>query len=67
VIVADRTGQIRDNPGIGPLPKGDLEIVALCNGFVSTNGPGQFQMRYPQRHSLGTNNLAITVGKRPSH
>jgi hypothetical protein len=51
---------------IGSLPEGDLEVVALCNGFVSTNGPGQFQMRYPQKHLLGTNDLAITVGMEPT-
>jgi hypothetical protein len=27
---------------IKSLPEGELEIVALCDGFVSTNGPGQF-------------------------
>jgi len=47
---------------IDSLPAGDLEIVALCNGFISTNGPGQFQFRYPQKHSLGTNEIAITIG-----
>lgn len=48
------------------LPEGDLEIVALCEGFVSTNGPGQFQTRYPQKHLLGTNDLAITIGMEPT-
>lgn len=47
---------------IGPLPEGELEITALCDGFVSTNGPGKFHMRYPQCHSLGTNDLSITLG-----
>ncbi len=47
---------------IRSLPEGDLEIVAMCDGFVSTNGPGQFHMRYPQKHSLGTNDMAITLG-----
>ena len=28
---------------ISSLPAGDLELVALCDGFVSTNGPGSFQ------------------------
>ena len=51
---------------IGSLPAGDLEIVALCDGFVSTNGPGQFQMRYPQKHLLGTNDLTITIGMEPT-
>lgn len=47
---------------INSLPEGDLEIVSLCDGFVSTNGPGQSNMRYPQKHSLGTNDLAIIIG-----
>jgi len=51
---------------IHSLPAGDLEIVALCDGFVSTNGPGKFQMRYPQKHSLGTNDLALTIGMEPT-
>jgi hypothetical protein len=51
---------------IHSLPGGDLEIVALCDGFVSTNGPGRFQMRYPQKHLLGTNDLAITLGMEPT-
>jgi len=52
---------------IGPLPAGELEIVALCNGFVSTNGPGQFQrLRYPQKHVLGTNDVEITMGMEPT-
>ena len=51
---------------IGSLPQGDLEIVALCDGFVSTNGPGQFQMRYPQKHVVGTNDLTITIGMEPT-
>ncbi|WP_237712469.1 hypothetical protein, partial [Pedosphaera parvula] len=51
---------------IGSLPSGDLEMVALCDGFVSTNGPGKFQMRYPQKHVLGTNDLTITIGMEPT-
>jgi hypothetical protein len=51
---------------IGSLPEGDLEITALCDGFVSTNGPGQFPMRYPQRHLLGTNDLEIIIGMEPT-
>jgi hypothetical protein len=38
----------------------------LCDGFVSTNGPGQFQMRYPQKHTLGTNDISITIGMEPT-
>ena len=51
---------------ISSLPEGDLEIVALTDGFVSTNGPGQFQFRYPQKHSLGTNDITITIGMEPT-
>lgn len=47
---------------IGSLPQGVLELVALCQGFVSTNGPGQFQMHYPQTHLLETNDIAVTIG-----
>jgi hypothetical protein len=47
---------------IPSLPEGDLEIVALCDGFISTNGPGQFETRYPQKHLLGTNELTIAIG-----
>lgn len=51
---------------IGSLPAGDLEITALCEGYVSTNGPGQHALRYPQRHVLGTNDLAIVMGMEPT-
>jgi hypothetical protein len=51
---------------IPSLPTGDLEVVALCDGFVSTNGPGKFQMRYPQKHLLSTNDLTITIGMEPT-
>jgi len=48
---------------ISSLPAGELEIVALCNGFVSTNGPGQSpSMHYPQKHLLGTNDVVIRIG-----
>jgi len=59
---------VREDGGFetGSLPEGDLEIVALCDGFVSTNGPGQFQTRCPQKHVLGTNDLIITVGMEPT-
>jgi len=39
-----------------------LEVVALCAGFVSTNGPGRQGTRAPQKYTLGTNDLSITVG-----
>lgn len=47
---------------VASLPAGDLEVVALCDGFVSTNGPGQFQTRYPQRHSLDWSDREIIIG-----
>ncbi len=47
---------------LSSLPEGELEISALADGFVSTNGPGQFHMRYPQKHMLGTNDLVILIG-----
>jgi len=49
------------------LPPGDLEVVAVCEGHVSTNGPGQFpSMHYPQRHVLATNDLEILIGMEPT-
>jgi hypothetical protein len=51
---------------IPSLPAGDLEVVALCQGFISTNGPGKFNTRYPQRHVLGTNDLEIEIGMEPT-
>jgi hypothetical protein len=55
---------IREDGGfeLGSLPQGTLELVALCQGFVSTNGPGQFQIRYPQIHQLGSNDIAVSIG-----
>lgn len=47
---------------ISSLPQGELEIVALCHGYVSTNGPGRSNLRRPQKHRLGTNDIAITMG-----
>jgi len=48
---------------IGSLPPGRLEVTALCDGFISTNGLGQFSsVTYPQKHLLGTNALDITIG-----
>ncbi|HEY6227810.1 MAG TPA: carboxypeptidase-like regulatory domain-containing protein, partial [Verrucomicrobiae bacterium] len=51
---------------IPSLPPGDLEVVALCQGFISTNGPGKTHMRYPQKHVLGTNDLEIEIGMEPT-
>ena len=60
--------KVRDDGGfeIASLPAGDLEIVALCDGFVSTNGPGKFGMRYPQKHLLATNDIAVILGMEPT-
>ena len=51
---------------LSSLPEGELEVVALCNGFVNTNGPGKYKFIYPQKYVLGTNDLAITVGMEPT-
>lgn len=51
---------------IPTLPDGDLEIIALCDGFINTNGPGKFNFRYPQKHHLGTNDISITIGMEPT-
>lgn len=48
------------------LPPGDLEIISLCQEFVSTNCPGAAGFRHPQKHRLGTNDLSITIGMEPT-
>jgi hypothetical protein len=48
------------------LPPGELEIAAICQGFISTNGPGKFSMHYPQKHVLGTNDLEVVIGMEPT-
>ncbi|MEO7300110.1 MAG: hypothetical protein ABI042_16215 [Verrucomicrobiota bacterium] len=48
------------------LPPGDLELVALCQGFVSISGPGTRGFRYPQKHLLGTNGLTVTIDMEPT-
>jgi hypothetical protein len=48
---------------IGSLPEGTLEIVALCDGYVSTNGPGKDStFHYPQVHTIERTDLSVTVG-----
>jgi hypothetical protein len=47
-------------------PSGQLEIAAICQGFISTNGPGKYKMHYPQKHVLGTNDLEIVIGMEPT-
>jgi hypothetical protein len=51
------------------LPMGDLEIVALCSGFISVNGPAQRPsgtMGHPQRHVIGANDLDIVIDMEPT-
>jgi hypothetical protein len=48
------------------LPAGEVEIAAICQGFISTNGPGKYKMHYPQKHVLGTNDLEIVIGMEPT-
>ena len=51
------------------LPAGDLEVIALCNGFISVDGPGQRQssvIRYPQKHTIGANDLDIVIDMEPT-
>jgi hypothetical protein len=44
-----------------------LELVAVCDGFVSTNGPGQFRsMHYPQMFTLSATDLNVTLGMEPT-
>lgn len=43
------------------LPPGDLEIAALCDGFVSMRAKGQVpSIHYAQRYDLGTNDTTIS-------
>ncbi len=49
------------------LPPGKLGIVALCDGFVSTNGPGTSgTFTYPQIHRLKAKDLDVLVGMQPT-
>ncbi|MGZ5545573.1 MAG: hypothetical protein ACXWIU_12945, partial [Limisphaerales bacterium] len=48
------------------LPPGNLEIAAICQGFISINGSGKFKMRYPQQHTLGTNDLEVVIDMEPT-
>jgi len=48
------------------LPSGDLEIAAICQGFINANGPGKFSMHYPQKHSIGAADLDLTIGMQPT-
>ncbi len=51
---------------IHSLPDGDLELVAICDGFVSTNGPGKFHLHYPQRYSLEGSDLDVLLAMEPT-
>ena len=52
---------------LNSLPQGQLELVAVCDGFVNTNGPGQFpHIHYPQKFSLGREGLTVTLGMEPT-
>jgi hypothetical protein len=51
---------------IHSLPDGDLELVAIGNGFVSTNGPGKFHFHYPQKYSLEGSDLDVVLGVEPT-
>ena len=51
------------------LPAGDLEVIALCDGFISVDGSGQRQssvIRYPQKHTIGANDLDIVIDMEPT-
>jgi hypothetical protein len=48
------------------LPEGDLELVAICDGFVSTNGPGKFHFHYPQKYSLEGSDLNVVLRMEPT-
>jgi hypothetical protein len=48
------------------LPDGDLELVACCDGFVSTNGSGKSNMHYPQKFSLEGTDLKVVLGMEPT-
>lgn len=51
---------------VANLPPGDLEIVALCQSFVSTTSQGTKGFRHPQKHLLGSNDLSITIKMEPT-
>ncbi|MBN2590598.1 MAG: hypothetical protein JXA96_12110 [Sedimentisphaerales bacterium] len=46
------------------LPEGNMEIVALCDGFISTDGNKQNPSSviiHPQKHTIGANDLDIVI------
>jgi hypothetical protein len=49
------------------LPQGELEVIAVGDGFVSANGKGDYSgIHYSQHYLLGTNDLAIDVTMEPT-
>lgn len=54
---------------LSSLPSGQLEIVALCNGYVSRSRPGQrpgSAINYPQKHVIAENHLDIVMDMEPT-
>jgi hypothetical protein len=48
------------------LPPGNLEIAAICLGYINTNGSGRFNMHYPQKHIIDSDDLNIVIGMQPT-
>jgi hypothetical protein len=48
------------------LPPGFLEISAICDGYISTNGPGQSGLRHPQTHEIGPGDRDLVIGMEPT-
>jgi hypothetical protein len=52
---------------IGSLPPGEIEIIAICDGYVSLNAKGDYsQVHYPQRYSLDTSGIMINLDMEPT-
>lgn len=47
---------------VSGMPPGDVEIVAMCDGFVSTNAIPGAGMWHPQTHVIGAEDLVVTIG-----
>jgi hypothetical protein len=48
------------------LPPGDVEIAALCDGFLNVDGPGKSKFRHPQKFQLTNSDLAVTIKMEPT-
>jgi hypothetical protein len=50
------------------LPPGEVEMIGLCDGFVSQNGPvkRQTSVRTPQHFALGTNDAEVILLMEPA-